>query len=354
VFTSQKKLALRRAVKLALLFVFRLLGGFVICRLITSNKVRILCYHGISIGDQHIFEPILFMREATFARRMEFLHRKGWRTVSLSDSIAMLESGDIRECPVVVTIDDGWKSTTTHAVPVLARLGIPATLYLTTYYAERGADVFNIALLYLFWKSGRVAADLRFGDETVDGVYDLRDDRRKVALRWIEYAEHHLDWRGRQRFLEAAAVALGLDPRDALAGERFRIMDRVDVARAVDQGIDVELHTHRHRMPGASQREMQREIDDNRRILEEWVGKHCTHFCYPSGLYEPQHPGWLAAAGLRSATTCDPGLCGSDANLLLLPRILDREGWTMLEFEAALSGLGTLLGRSVAASEHAL
>jgi len=344
----------RRALKLALLFAFRLVGGFFFCRLITSDKVRILCYHGISIGDQHDFEPILFMRQETFQRRMEFIRRRGCQIVTLSDGVAMIETGDIRGCPTVVTIDDGWKGTFTRAVPVLTRLSIPATVYITTYYSERRTDVFNVALRYLFWKSKCLAATLKFGDPRIDGPYDLTQDRAAVANRWLDFAEHHLDCLDRQRFLEAAAQALGLDASGALADERFRIMDRSEVSSAAEQGLDIELHTHRHRLPRGAFAEMQTEIEDNRRLLEAWSGRRCLHFCYPSGQYAPEHPMWLKEMGVRSATTCDSGLCASGANLFVLPRILDRENWTMLEFEAALCGVDAVFGRQTEVPQYAL
>jgi hypothetical protein len=47
----------------------------------------------------------------------------------------------------------------------------------------------------------------------------------------------------------------------------------------------------------------------------------------------------LRELGVRSATTCDAGLASSRSEPLLLPRVLDGEQVTAVEFEAWLCGI---------------
>jgi hypothetical protein len=103
------------------------------------------------------------------------------------------------------------------------------------------------------------------------------------------------------------------------------------------QGIDFQLHTHRHRTP-LDEELFRKEIRDNRRALRE-LGTNAVHFCYPSGVYRPEFLPWLRKENVFSATTCDAGLATRQDDLLLLPRLVDSPARSPLEFEAWLSGV---------------
>jgi len=51
----------------------------------------------------------------------------------------------------------------------------------------------------------------------------------------------------------------------------------------------------------------------------------------------------LRAEQVLSATTCDSGLCTSRSESLLLPRFVDSQSRTQLEFEGWTAGVGDLL-----------
>ena len=279
------------------------------------------------------------MRPETFARRMRALVAGKWRIVDLGTAVTELKSGRIPPYTVVVTIDDGWRSTYALAGPVLADLSIPATLYVTTYYTDRPADVFNVVVHYLIWKTARRHVRLETGHACLDGEYDLSAKPHAVAIRWIASANQQLTWAERQKALESIATSLGFDPADVLRDERFRIMSSEEITRASSRGLDVQLHTHRHTLPDASEAEMRTEVEENKEIVERLKGTECRHFCYPSGLHSARQPEWLAAMGLASSTTCDIGMNGPETHPHRLRRILDRETWSTLEFEAAMCGV---------------
>jgi hypothetical protein len=47
--------------------------------------------------------------------------------------------------------------------------------------------------------------------------------------------------------------------------------------------------------------------------------------------------------GIVSATTCDPGLASADIHPLLLPRVLDGNDVSPIEFESWASGLSACI-----------
>src|SRR5213075_1125043 len=104
-----------------------------------------------------------------------------------------------------------------------------------------------------------------------------------------------------------------------------------EVKQLAANGVDVQLHTHRHRAPLARELFM-REIHDNRKSIAAMTGKSPTHFCYPSGNHHPLLAQWLREAGIESATTCDSGLASRESDSFFLPRLLDGCGRSPNDF----------------------
>jgi Polysaccharide deacetylase len=325
--------------KNAALYVLKGLGVFWLARRLTRHKLRILCYHGFSVGDQHEFAPILYMRKEVFRRRMRLLRRLKSRVVTLSHGIALLRSNAVHKGEVVITIDDGWKTTMTHGVPVLAEFSLPACLYVTTYYAQRDADVFNVVVRYMAWKTSLAEVTLSGLHPALDGQYRMKEDPDRIASGWISAAEQYFSWQQRQELIGRLCSALALDPNEVLAEQRFRLVDEKDIARCRHFNLDVQLHTHRHILPVTAFEGMAPEVTENRLVLERVKDAGCTHLCYPSGIYGPDHAGWLAKLGLDSATTCDPGLNTPETPRFLLKRHLDRDDASNIEFEAEICGV---------------
>jgi peptidoglycan/xylan/chitin deacetylase (PgdA/CDA1 family) len=329
-----------------ILTLLRFFGIFSLARWLSRGQLRILCYHGTSIGDQHEFEPLLFMRPEVFDRRLAAIRRQGWRVIDLETAVREFRAGIVRPNSLVLTIDDGWLSTYTGAAPILRKHQLPSTLYVTTYYAERQLDVFNVVLYYMAWKSGLSQVTLDTGYPELDGVHQIRPDARKTVGGWIEFAERSLNAAQRQGLLGSVARSLGLDLADVLAESRFKLMTPEQVADISRFNVDIQLHTHRHRLPDQSLEAMKVEIDENQRRLETWKGGPCLHFCYPSGVYTAQQSDWLEELGLASSTTCDHGHNDVGQHPHRLKRVLDRDNWSDVEFDAALYGVDRLFGRS--------
>ena len=72
-----------------------------------------------------------------FAAQMELARGSG-RVVTLDDALAALAapSAPPGRDPVVVTFDDGTADFVEHALPILERHGVPATLYVATAFVE--------------------------------------------------------------------------------------------------------------------------------------------------------------------------------------------------------------------------
>lgn len=329
-----------RDFKRHLLRAAKCLGLFRLSRRLTRRSLRILCYHGVWL-DETRPNPFnfLYMRPQRFARRMQLLARSGHPVLGLDEALRRMRDGTLPPAAVVITIDDGWYGTYAHMVPELQHHGFPATIYLTTHHAERGTSVFGVALQHVLQ-----SAPLRALDWPLDASasrFDLDDvEQRAQAHRTVSaHAESLPDAEARENLLRDVATALGYDWAGIVAMRQFRLMSLAEAANCAERGIDFQLHTHRHRVSHGGSLCIAEELQDNRARLSKVSQRAATHFCYPSGNWHRDHFAALQAAGVVSATTTDNGFCSATSEPLALPRILDGDRVSEIEFEAELNGV---------------
>lgn len=312
-------------------------GCFWFARRVTGKALRILCYHGISVADEHEFRGRLFMRLETFKARMIQLQKLGYPVISLDDALLGLKNERLPRGAVVLTFDDGWKRACTEALPWLTRQGWPVTLYVTSYHAEHQTQVANVAIQYLFWATSSARLELRELGEPLDlNLPESMEEAQKVVL---AHCGALPDADTRQAFVLRLGEALEVDMAVLRDLGGFMLASCDELKAFADTGVDLQLHTHRHILSENGRSVLTRELADNCAFLARLTKRQLQHFCYPSGVYE--HDMWpeLESLGVTSATTCEPGFNYRDTPMLGLRRILDEEGLTPLEFEAELSGI---------------
>ena len=316
-------------------------------------RLLILCYHGISLEDEHEWGPAMFLPPALFRERMETLRRLACTVLPLGEAVDRLAAGELPKRAVALTFDDGDYDFYSAAWPILREYGFPATVYLTTYYSEYNRPVFDVMVSYLLWKAR--GQTLVWPEVLRDPVL-LDNTGRAVAERRIKAAVRQSETPAREkdRMLASLAHTLGLDYEAICARRLFHLMTLEEARQLAAEGVDIQLHTHRHRVSHERERFVQ-EIDDNRRRIACVSQRPAEHFCFPGGYHAPEFESFLRSAGVRSATTCEPGLADRNTNPYFLPRFLDTASTTAEEFAAILSGLASILpSRRLPASETQL
>ena len=315
----------------------RTCGAFACGRLFGARGLRILCYHGFSISDEHDYEPALFMTGAAFERRLDWLKRNTFDVVTLDEGLRRLANGTVGRNTVVITIDDGFYSVLPVAAPMLKAFGFPATLYMTTYYMTQTNPIFRHAVRYAFWKTAKRIPHV---SDLIDGsgiaLADTASEAGSDMWALIAHGENELDEPGRVALARWLCFRLDVDYDELARSRRLSLLTGPEVADLCRFGIDVQLHTHRHRLSVADAR---REIQDNRAALSSACRSTLQHLCYPSGIWSEAVWPILADEGVISATTCDVGLNRGDTPRLALKRFLDGHVVPQIVFEAELSGV---------------
>jgi peptidoglycan/xylan/chitin deacetylase (PgdA/CDA1 family) len=343
--------ALRKAARRArhgVLAGIRRVGGFdsIAASAWRHRRLLILCYHGVSLRDEHEWNGELFVTPAFLRRRFEILRDSGYVVLPLGEAVRSLRGGKLPSRSVVLTFDDGFHNFIAAAAPMLEEFGYPATNYVSSYFCIHQHPIPVVALRYLLWRARpRVLAPGTLPGQ-ISSV-DLRWAQQREGLAAILLNEMQLRARGReaqQAWLGEIAARLAIDWDSVVRERLFHLMTGAEVADISRRGFDVQLHTHRHRTP-RERAVFCDEVLENRRILEELTGRSATHFCYPSGNVDPAFLPWLRELEVETATTCVSGLAESEHDPLLLPRYADTMAQSEIMFEAWLSGAGALLRR---------
>ena len=307
------------------------------------RRVLILGYHGVSLDDEHLWDPSLFMNPRTLRRRFEILREMGCSVLALSEALSRLESGTLPERAVVLTFDDGLYDFLVHVAPLAGEFGFPVTVYVSTYYSQFSSPVFPVMLSYLLWKARGRRLRLNVG-EIQDADLSAANHGALLSAFGRHVARHRLTGSDKAQLLENVAAALSIDYADILRRRILQLMTPAEVGSLDPRLVSVELHTHRHRTP--SEREaFDDEIVRNREVIFEATGRTAMHLCYPSGRFDPRGFEWLRALSVQSAVTCQPGLAARQDEVFALPRFIDTEPTTENSFRAWVSGVAHLLPR---------
>lgn len=98
-----------------------------------ETVILILTYHDFTIEEGSSYK----INIVEFEKQMDYLAAHNYSVISLSELLKGLKGGQLPPKPVVITIDDGFKSNYTLAYPVLKKYNFPATLFIYTNFIEK-------------------------------------------------------------------------------------------------------------------------------------------------------------------------------------------------------------------------
>lgn len=286
--------------------------------------VVVLGYHRIGERDGGLG---LAVSPRHFAAQMEFLARH-MRPMRLVDAVRRPVPFDRVVPQAVVTFDDGYRDTWETALPVLERLGIPATVFVTTgrpgqpfWWDELTRILTGPSLPERLdltiegrrhqWKLGR---GLACGTEA-----------RGRLIRALADVLRRIDDEERGRVLDRLRAWAGTDPPAGDAGPRALTVPEIRQLGASPQ-IDIGGHTRTHPMlPALSPDQQRREIGTCRTELRDITGRPVEAFAYPYGARSDTVRSLVAEAGFTLACGSEPDALRPGADPLAIPRLWARD-----------------------------
>lgn len=326
-----------------LLYAAKYAGLFVLSSWITKRWVRVLAYHGIWFLPGH-FGNFLFMSPEKFESRMAWLKNSKYSVIPLDRAIEDLKNRRTEPYSIVITIDDGWYGTYRFMLPCLEKTSFPATLYVYTGYVDLQAALPNILLQAVVHLTDKTI--LRITAPTCDTAEELslqgREARDKAATRLLEIMRE-LGGANVSEFCRVVSEELGFDYDNLIRSRQFHLMRYDEISDAERRGLDIQLHSHTHKLSKTDPGKICEEIKTNREKLAPHVRSSLDHFCYPSGVHCEEMYSYLADSNIKSATLVEPGFVTPETELFAIKRILDGEDIEQIEFEAEISGFLELM-----------
>jgi peptidoglycan/xylan/chitin deacetylase (PgdA/CDA1 family) len=133
-----------------------------------ADELPILVYHRVcdlQNEDQYPFDPELVSASTDdFAWQMQYVGEH-FTPITFARLVDHLDAGiPMPPSPMIVTFDDGFRDNYTHAFPILRKLGIPATIFLSTGYLDDRQPFWFEWVMYLIHRMPGPVLELPHGE----------------------------------------------------------------------------------------------------------------------------------------------------------------------------------------------
>jgi len=236
-------------------------------------RFPILCYHRVN-DDADPFFPAV--PTAVFERHMAYVAR-AFTVMTVDALVERVRRGRVPRNALAITFDDGYRDNLTHAAPILARHGLPATVYLTTGLIGT-AEVAWFDRMAMGFKTTRLDAYVTPWRETLPLV--TRADRLRALDKMLDYFKRLPDDDMRASVDRLLAT---LGATDQKCFKDF-MLTWDDVHALTGLGFTAGAHTVNHPiLARVSARRAWTEISGSRTMIESAIGRAPTAFAYPNG-----------------------------------------------------------------------
>lgn len=279
----------------------------------TKGKLTTLLFHKVPASRHPLVpdEPAL----ADFTAILEATMRR-FRVLPLDEAVVALRAGNLPPNAACITFDDGYPEWRTGVVPVLERLGLHATFFITAGQYS-GLPMWNERILH-------AVESARPGTPTLqwEGLPDLRFDQVNDRRRSIKLLDRFLKY---QEPAEKERLLQLLEAHTDSERDRVPSMSEEDLRHLHAKGFGIGGHSVTHPiLSRCTPQQAYEEIAGAREQLEHLVRGKVAAFAYPNGLpgkdFGPEHIEMVRRAGYRFAVTTQRGVARADTPLMQIPR----------------------------------
>jgi peptidoglycan/xylan/chitin deacetylase (PgdA/CDA1 family) len=244
----------------------------------TSNRpgFLILTYHRVN-DERDPFSAAVPTK--VFEQHMAYVAR-AHLVLTVEQLAERMRRGRLPRNAVAITFDDGYRDTLTHAAPILARHGLPATIFLATGFIGTCEIPWVHRLAMAFKRTPAASLEAPWGESL--SLVDQAERLRALA-RTLKYLKALPD-EAFQPQLDALFDKLDVtDHPDA----KHLMLTWDDVHALIGLGFSIGAHTVSH--PILSRVDAKRawtEIVGSRTMIESACGRRPRAFAYPNGRAE--------------------------------------------------------------------
>jgi len=296
------------------------------------GHVLILTYHRIcdpSGPDFTFVSETLGVDPGHFEGHMRHLKRH-FEVISLDEAVrAMRENLLGQRDLVVVTFDDGYYDNYAAAWPVLQALDLPATIFLATDFIEDKDIMWNDRLAPLLDQlAPETARDVlrkKIPDDIYSAIHDYLSvgcDLKLAKIDALCQLFKPIADREKHAIIDRIAAAV---PDPEIRFKQPLMMNWVQILEMYGENIGFGAHSCSHPiLSRVAEEQLERELGESKKIIEEQIGATVEHFAYPNGGPEdyPADIGTrLSRQGYVSACTQSVGINTAETDSFFLKRL---------------------------------
>lgn len=266
----------------------------------------ILLYHNLvtdsaPTGYRH---TSLTLQASVFERHVRWLSTR-FHIVSLEEYLEHSKDNDSgKRKKIVITFDDGTATSFACAFPVLQRLRVPATFFVTTCHLEHGDLMPGCYLNAVFFEE--IYSDIRLDGQRF--LLQTPSDRKRSRQLVGEMARKSGD---QLLFTKEMArdYPLPMEIRALYQGMSYDQLQTAARSELVEIGAHTLTHPDLSALPIDKQKQ---EIMESKRTLADITGKPVRYFAYPSGEYTRETIDLVKNSGYAAAFAVIPRGLGDD------------------------------------------
>lgn len=296
-------------------------------------------YHRIAEPETDVWD--IAVSPTAFEQQAKFLQQNA-HVIPVSELLEALTQKAIKRNTVVITFDDGYADNYLVAKPILDHYGLPATFFIPSQTIDKPEefwwDELEAIILSAEHLPASFASTVGAGAVTVDlgNEAHLSDDLRRRHQQWKAGAERPptlrsalffrlwqllrpLPYPEQQRELRRLRQwgGVGISARPA-----YRTMSRSQLQSLSRSPLhELGAHTCSHPALACHSAAFQKlELADNKKYLEQVVGRTVTSAAYPYGNYNEQTLESTAEVGFKAGFTTEEKVITTATNTLQLGR----------------------------------
>ena len=203
-------------------------------------------------------------------------HQKRLDFISINDLYARISNKQRSDKPFgIITFDDGYEDNFTYAYPILKKLGIPFTIYVSVNLVNDHTPIWNYPLII----ERMVQAN---GELDIDGkrYYCWTQEQKEVSFKQLKGLLFSLPY---DHLLEEFKRLFAEYLTDEVFPQNTMTWAQIE-EMSTDPLCTIGSHTMSHcRLTITNEASLQYELGDSKAILEQHIGKPVEHLSYPYG-----------------------------------------------------------------------
>lgn len=305
-------------------------GFFKFAKILTKNKIRILCYH--RFGDSYVTSQ-------WFEEQIKYL-KNYYNVIDLNTCLDFLyRRREASPNSVLITVDDGYQDFYNIAFPILRKFNVSATLFLTVDFIDKGIWLWHDLLNFGIIRTSK-------NDFKLNGkVFDLKNRKGKAEFKlYLDGICTYQTTTKRDEFISQILKELDITVPEHPT-EDYTALNWSQIIEMSKFGINFGSHTCTH--PILSKivpNKALEEIKKSKNRIEEVTQRDTLAFSYPNGKkhdFNEEIEEMVKQCGYTCSMSMIYGMNDSNSDKYALRRLADRST-SFIHFVHDVSGFGVM------------